>query len=331
EELKCLRDLPAITLDGFRVHLYTNIGLLADVEPSMAIGAEGVGLYRTELPFMVRDRFPTEEEQYAMYRQLLLNFAPRPVVLRVLDIGGDKFLPYFSIQEANPFLGWRGIRVVLDHPEIFLTQVRAALRAAEGLDNLNLLLPMISGISELEEAAGLVRQAYDELKGEGIQVAWPRMGVMIEVPAAVYQAESLARRVDFLSIGTNDLAQYLLAVDRNNERVVGLYNSLHPAVLAAILKVVEIARRYHKPVSVCGEMAGEPAAAVLLLGMGVDSLSVNIGDLPRVKWIIRNFNQQQAKELLSHALQEEKPEPIYELLCKALEGKGLGGLIRAGK
>lgn len=331
EELKCLRDLPADTLDGFRVHLYANVGLLADIEPSLAVGAEGVGLYRTELPFMVRDRFPTEEEQYGMYRQLLQAFAPRPVVLRVLDVGGDKFLPYFSIQEANPFLGWRGIRVILDHPEIFLTQVRAALRAAEGLDNLNLLLPMISGVSELEEATCLVQQAYDELKNEGIQVIWPRMGVMIEVPAAVYQADALARRVDFLSIGTNDLAQYLLAVDRNNERVVRLYNSLHPAVLTAIQRVVEIGHQYYKPVSVCGEMAGEPTATVLLLGMGVDSLSVNIGDLPRVKWVIRNFNQQQAKELLSRALQEEKPEPIYELLCKAIDSLGLGGLIRAGK
>jgi phosphotransferase system enzyme I (PtsP) len=331
EELKCLRDLPAVTLDGFRVHLYANVGLLADIEPSLAAGAEGVGLYRTELPFMVRDRFPTEEEQYAMYRQLLQAFAPRPVVLRVLDVGGDKFLPYFSIQEANPFLGWRGIRVVLDHPEIFLTQVRAALRAAEGLNNLNLLLPMISGVSELEEATCLVRQAYDELKNEGIQVTWPRMGAMIEVPAAVYQAEALARRVDFLSIGTNDLAQYLLAVDRNNERVVGLYNSLHPAVLAAIVKVVEIGHHYQKPVSVCGEMAGEPTAAVLLLGMGVDSLSITIGDLPRIKWIIRNFSQKQAEELLNRALQEEKPEPIHEILYKALDRLGLGGLIRAGK
>jgi phosphotransferase system enzyme I (PtsP) len=331
EELKCLRELPAETLDGFRVHLYANVGLLADIEPSLAVGAEGVGLYRTELPFMVRDRFPTEEEQYGMYRQLLQAFAPRPVVLRVLDIGGDKFLSYFSIQETNPFLGWRGIRVVLDHPEIFLTQVRAALRAAEGLDNLNLLLPMISRVSELEEATCLVRQAYDELKNEGIQVMWPRMGAMIEVPAAVYQADALARRVDFLSIGTNDLAQYLLAVDRNNERVVGLYNSLHPAVLLAILKVVEVGRRYHKPVSVCGEMAGEPTAAVLLLGMGVDNLSINIGDLPRVKWVIRNFSQEHAKELLNRALQEEKPEPIHEMLFKALDGLGLGGLIRAGK
>lgn len=331
EELKQLRDLPAETPDGFRVHLYANVGLLADIKPSLASGAEGVGLYRTELPFMVRDRFPTEEEQYAMYRQLLHAFAPRPVILRILDVGGDKFLPYFSIHETNPFLGWRGIRVVLDHPEIFLTQVRAALRAAEGLDNLNLLLPMISGISELEEATGLVQRAYDELKSENIEVTWPRVGIMVEVPAAVYQADALARRVDFLSIGTNDLAQYLLAVDRNNERVVGLYNSLHPAVLAAILKVMEAGRQYHKPVSVCGEMAGEPAAAILLLAMGVDSLSITAGDLPRIKWVIRNVKQEYAKELLSQALQEEKPEPIYQMLCQALGNLGLGGVIRVGR
>lgn len=331
EELRCLRDLPANTLDGFQVNLYTNVGLLADIEPSLAVGAEGVGLYRTELPFMVRDRFPTEEEQYSMYRKLLQSFAPCPVVLRMLDVGGDKPLPYFSIQEANPFLGWRGIRVILDHPEIFLTQVKAALRAAEGLNNLNLLLPMISRVSEIEEAACLVQQAYHELKIEGIQVAWPRMGAMIEVPAAVYQIDSLARRVDFFSVGTNDLTQYLLAVDRNNERVVRLYNSLHPAVLAAIQSVIKIGYQYHKPVSICGEMASEPTAVVLLLGMGVNSLSVSIGALPRVKWVIRNFSQQQAKELLTRSLQEEKPEPIYELLCQALDNSGLGGLIRTGK
>lgn len=331
EELKSLRDLPAQTPDGFRVYLYANVGLLADIEASLAAGAEGVGLYRTELPFMVKDRFPTEEEQYAMYRQLLQAFAPSPVVLRVLDVGGDKFLPYFSVQEVNPFLGWRGIRVVLDHPEIFLTQVRAALRAAEGLNNLHLLLPMISGVSEVEEATRLVRQAYEELVNEGVRVTWPRLGAMIEVPAAVYQAEALVRRLDFLSVGTNDLTQYLLAVDRSNEQVVGLYHSFHPAVLAAIFTVVKIGRQQRKPVSVCGEMAGEPTAAVLLLGMGVEHLSVTAGDLPRVKWVIRNFSRQHAKELLNRALQEEKPEPIYQMLCQALEDLGLGGLIRVGK
>ncbi len=331
EDLKQLRDLPAETPDGFRVHLYANVGLLADIKPSLMSGAEGVGLYRTELPYMVRDRFPTEEEQYVMYRQLLQAFAPRPVVLRILDVGGDKFLPYFLIHETNPFLGWRGIRVVLDHPEIFLTQVRAALRASQGLNNLSLLLPMISGVAELEEALGIVQRAYNGLKSESIEVPWPRIGVMIEVPAAVYQADALARRVDFLSIGTNDLAQYLLAVDRNNERVAGLYNSLHPAVLAAILKVIEAGRQNHKSVSVCGEMAGEPTAAVLLLGMGISSLSITAGDLPRIKWVIRNMRLESAQELLSCALQEEKPEPIYTMLYRALEIVGLGGVIRAGK
>ncbi|WP_049773060.1 phosphoenolpyruvate--protein phosphotransferase [Nitrosococcus watsonii] len=331
EELKGLRDLPAKTPDGFRVHLYANIGLLADIELSRAAGTEGVGLYRTELLFMVRDQFPTEEEQYVVYRELLQAFTPLPVVLRVLDVGGDKFLPYFSIEEANPFLGWRGIRVILDHPEIFLTQVRAALRAAEGLSNLNLLFPMISAVSELEEAIHIVRRAYEELVEEGVRVTWPRVGVMIEVPAAVYQAEALARRVDFFSIGTNDLVQYLLAVDRSNERVAELYHSLHPAVLAAIHAVVKAARRHHKPVSVCGEMAGEATAAILLLGMGIDNLSLTAGDLPRIKWIIRNFSQQHARDLLARALQEEEPEPIYRMLCQALDNFGLGGLIRGVK
>jgi phosphotransferase system, enzyme I, PtsP len=194
-----------------------------------------------------------------------------------------------------------------------------------------LLLPMISGVAELEEATQLVRRAYDELRVEKIGVTWPRMGVMIEVPAAVYQVSALARRVDFLSIGTNDLAQYLLAVDRNNERVAGLYNFLHPAVLAAILKVVKAGRRCGKSVSICGEMAGEPTAAVLLLGMGVNHLSVTVGDLPRIKWVIRNFSQQFASKLLNRAMREERPELIHEMLCRALSEAGLGSLIRAGK
>ncbi len=331
EELQGLRGLPSETLDGEKIHLYVNTGLLADMSPTQESGAEGIGLYRTEFPFMIRQRFPGEEEQRAIYRQVLGSFAPDPVVLRTLDVGGDKSLPYFPIEEENPFLGWRGIRITLDHPEIFLVQIRAMLRASVGLNNLNILLPMISDISELTDSLNLIHQAYGELLEEGEKIEMPRIGVMIEVPSAVYQAGSLARRVDYLSIGTNDLTQYLLAVDRNNARVAELYDSLHPAVIRAMMQVVESARVYDKPVSVCGEMAGDPAAAILLVGMGIESLSMSVASLPQIKWVVRNLSSERANEILSAVLVMEDVHSIRAYLHAQLEEAGLGGLIRAGK
>jgi phosphotransferase system enzyme I (PtsP) len=331
EELKKLHNLPAKTPDGVIVPLYTNIGLLAGGALSLDGGAEGVGLYRTELPFMVREGFPSEEEQQGIYRQVLEAFAPRPVVLRTLDAGGDKALPYFSVAEDNPFLGWRGIRMTLDHPEILVTQFRAALRAAVGLDNLSLLLPMVTGVTEVEDATELLDRAHQELLEEEVPVTRPRVGVMIEVPSAVFQAPELARRVDFLSIGTNDLMQYLLAADRNNPRVAKILQPLHPAVLRALIDVIKAGSDAGKPVSVCGETAGDPAVAVLLLGMGVDSLSVSVSDLPRLKRVLRTVSRRTARELLATALTYDKPEPIRDLLNEALESHGLGALIRPGK
>ncbi len=331
EELKGLRDLPAETQDGIHIPLYVNTGLLSDLTPTRESGAEGVGLYRTEVPFMVRQRFPGEDEQKDIYRKVLEAFAPRPVVLRTLDVGGDKALPYFPIKEDNPFLGWRGIRITLDHPEIFLVQIRAMLRASADLNNLNILLPMISDVQEVQDALGLIHQAYGELLEDGLELAMPRIGVMIEVPSAVYQAGSLARRVDFLSIGTNDLTQYLLAVDRNNARVAALYDSLHPAVIRAMLQVVESARVHGKPVSVCGEMAGDPAAVLLLVGMGIQSLSMSVSSLPGVKWVIRNFSRDRAEEILGEVLVMEEVDSVRDYLNSKLEEVGLGGLIRAGK
>lgn len=331
EALAKLADKPAATLDNHTINLFVNTGLLADSSYALKVGAEGVGLYRTELPFMVRDRFPTEEEQRIMYRQLLTTFSPRQVIMRTLDIGGDKILPYFPIDEENPFLGWRGVRVTLDHPEIFLQQIRAMLQASVDLNNLAIMLPMISATNEVEDSIRLIRQAYEELIEDGLAVTVPPIGLMIEVPAAVYQAYELAKLVDFVSVGSNDLIQYLLAVDRNNPRVASTYNGLHPAVIRALSSTVKNVHKAKKKISICGELAAEPLAVVLLLGMGFDSLSVDPRSLPRVKWIIRQFSFEKAKELLNQVLKMDDAVEVRIHLETAIEESGLGGLIRAGK
>lgn len=326
-----LRDKPAETTDNHRISLQVNTGLIMDSGLSMSVGAEGVGLYRSEIPFMSRDRFPSEDEQYIIYKQLLKAFAPLSVTMRTLDIGGDKVLPYFPIKEENPYLGWRGIRITLDHPDVFLLQVRAMMRANEGLNNLRIMLPMVTSLREVDDAKILISQAYLELLEEGCQIEKPPIGVMIEVPSAVYLARELALRVDFLSVGTNDLTQYLLAVDRNNARVANLYDALHPAMLIALQKIVEGARAGGVEVSVCGEMASDPMAVIMLLALGFDTLSMNSASLPRVKWVIRTFTITHARKLLAEVLEFEHPEEIREHLQQALIGVGLGGLIRAGK
>ncbi len=322
---------PAVTPDGFRMPIYVNSGLLADINAMFQSESDGIGLYRTEFPFMVRDHFPGEDEQYHIYRQVLEAVAPKPVTLRTLDVGGDKALPYFPVEEDNPFLGWRGIRIMLDHPEIFLTQLRAMLRASVGLNNMRILLPMINSLSEVDETLALLQRAWYELLDENINAVMPDIGVMVEVPSAVYLAEKLARRVDFLSVGTNDLAQYILAVDRNNAMVSRLYHSLHPAVFDALLTIIRGARNVGKPVGICGEMASDPAAVILLLGMGIDNLSVSLAGLPRVKWVIRSFSTDTARKLLQQSLAMDDPVKIRELLNEALVEVGLGGLVRAGK
>ena len=331
QSLESLRDKPAETTDNYKVSLQVNTGLAMDAGLSMSVGAEGVGLYRSEIPFMSRDRFPSEDEQYIIYRQILKAFAPRLVTMRTLDIGGDKVLPYFPVEEDNPYLGWRGIRVTLDHPDVFLLQVRAMMRANEELNNLRIMLPMVTSLSEVDEAAFLIDQAYAELLEEGCKIEKPRLGVMIEVPAAVYLARELAKRVDFLSVGSNDLTQYLLAVDRNNARVAGIYDALHPAMLRTLLKIVEGGHAAGVEVSICGEMASDPLAVILLLAMGFDTLSMNSSSLPRIKWVIRNTSIASARKILSDVMELEHPAEIRMHLQKALEEQGLGNLIRAGK
>ena len=332
QDLLELKNLPAITTDDHRITLLVNSGLMSDHTPSLRSGAEGVGLYRTEIPFQVRDRFPSEEEQYLIYRNVLETFGKLPVVLRTLDVGGDKPLSYFPIVEANPFLGWRGIRITLDHPEIFITQVRAMLRANVGNDNLEILLPMISGRGEVDDSLALIHRVRNEIEEEiGLPLKLPKIGAMIEVPSAVYQIDDICKLVDFVSIGTNDLTQYLLAVDRNNENVADLYSSLHPAVLKAMQQIVAGASRNNTPVTVCGELAGDPLGVMALLGMGISSLSMSVGSLLKAKKVILSFSHAELVEALAVAVSMPDAAHIRKMYTDRLDERGLGGFIRAGK
>ncbi|MGA1675510.1 MAG: phosphoenolpyruvate--protein phosphotransferase [Pseudomonadales bacterium] len=328
EELESLKTLPCVTRDGVPVSLWVNIGLPGDISRSLDRGAEGIGLFRTEVPFMSKDRFPTEEEQRVLYREHMAAFEPRPVTMRTLDIGGDKSLSYFPIDEENPFLGWRGIRVTLDHPEIFMVQTRAMLKASAGLTGvLRIMLPMISNIAEVEEAKALVHRAYIEVLEEGLEVRQPLIGVMIEVPAAVYQARALAQRVDFLTVGSNDLTQYMLAVDRNNPRVASLYQELHPAVLLALREVARAAHQEQVTLGICGELAGNPLGAVLLMAMGYQILSMNATNLPKVKWVLRNITQRDAQRMLTRALRLGSAGEVRSLMRAEFKRAGLERVV----
>ncbi|WP_207063358.1 phosphoenolpyruvate--protein phosphotransferase [Motiliproteus sp. SC1-56] len=325
-----LKEEPARTTDGFTTALYVNTGLLSDISPGLQRGAEGVGLYRTEIPFMVHESFPTEDEQYRIYRKVLQEFHPRPVTMRTLDIGGDKPLPYFPVKEDNPYLGWRGIRFTLDHPEIYLGQLRAMLRANEGLSNLKILLPMVSSIDEVDSFLRLLERAMTGLQEDGVEVDKPPVGIMVEVPSTMFMLDFLAWRLDFISIGTNDLTQYLLAVDRNNNKVARLFSRFHPAVIRALHYIMEQSRHHGLSVCLCGELAADPAAVLLLLGMGVDALSMNAYSLPRVKHVIRSFSRSQAEGLVQNALRMHSEGEIRAMLIHALESQGLDHLTRAG-
>jgi phosphotransferase system enzyme I (PtsP) len=331
EKVMSVAQLPAITPDGKSIELLLNAGLSAGFEFSLQSGAVGIGLYRTEIPFMDRSCFPSEQEQTQWYKEVLQVFERKPVVMRTLDIGGDKSLPYFPIEEDNPFLGWRGIRITLDHPEIFLVQIRAMLKANIGLGNLEIMLPMISGIGEVDDALRLIKQAYYEICAEyDEKIIRPKVGIMIETPGVVYQLKELAQRVDFLSVGSNDLTQYLLAVDRNNSRVASIYDSFHPAVLRALKVIADEAQQYLVPLSLCGELASEPGGALMLMAMGYDKLSMNAHNIARIKWVIRHVEYQRAQRILNHCLSLASAAQVRSYLNEQLEKLGLGGLIRAG-
>jgi phosphotransferase system enzyme I (PtsP) len=334
ERIRSEDTLPAITIDNCEMRLFTNAGLSLEAEKNDNPYSDGVGMFRTEIPFMMRERFPTEQEQVELYRTLLAAEPNKPFTMRTLDVGGDKPLPYFPITEENPFLGWRGIRLTLDHPEIFLVQIRAMLRASIGLDNLSIMLPMITSVSEVSEAKRLIRQAFYEVEEEaqehGESLRMPKIGVMLEVPAVLYQLPQLSKIVDFFSVGSNDLTQYLLAVDRNNPRVAELYDSYHPAVLSALHTIAKHSKLLQVPVTVCGELAGEPGGVVLLLAMGYRKLSMNNHNLLKVKWIIRSIHRGSAEQLLAKVLTLNNPQDVREEINNYLESVGLGGLVRAG-
>ncbi|WP_286234790.1 phosphoenolpyruvate--protein phosphotransferase [Thalassotalea sediminis] len=334
-KVKEVEALPAETPDGKSIEILLNAGLSSGFENSKNIGVAGIGLYRTEIPFMNKNCFPSEVEQTTLYQQVLHAFPNQVVTMRTLDVGGDKALPYFPIVEDNPFLGWRGIRITLDHPEIFLLQVRAMIRANAHCGNLEIMLPMISSIAEVDEAIRLINQAYYELSSE-IEMTndkvlpKPKVGIMLEVPSVIFQLGELAQKVDFFSVGSNDLTQYLLAVDRNNARVAGLYNSYHPSVLRALSMIAQESNRFMIPLSLCGELASEPAGALLLLAMGYDKISMNSHNVARIIWVIRHVEFKTAKAILSKVLTFSDAQQVIDYLNEQLEQLNLGGFVRAG-
>lgn len=322
--LEGIRDLPAETTDGCRIALLANIGLVSDLRVAHLHGAEGVGLYRTEFPFMARSSFPGRLEQAAIYRNVLEGFAGCPVSIRTLDIGGDKGLSYFNHpKEENPFLGWRSIRISFEREDIFREQLAGVLLASV-YGKCNLMFPLVSGVDEVRRIRRILVEVQEELAREGKPFdAGIGVGIMVELPSAVLCAEMLAKEVDYFSIGTNDLIQYTLACDRNNPRVKKWYDPYHPAVLLSIKKVTDAAAQAGKPATVCGEMAGDPVTAVLLMGLGVRSFSLSAPNIPRVKEAIRHSSLAQATLIAEQVLSMDSAQEIGAYMMKVQEELGL--------
>ena len=332
KDLKQYENKDAITPDGVEVNLFVNTGLMIDVVRGVQRGAKGVGLYRSEIPFMLRDRFPGEEEQRAIYRQQLSHFANKPVVMRTLDIGADKELPYFSIKEENSALGWRGLRFTLDHPEIFSAQIRAMLKASIGLNNLHILLPMVTSVNEVEEVLYLLERDWMAVQEEEqVKITKPKIGIMVEVPSVLLQIDEFAELVDFFSVGSNDLTQYLLAVDRNNPHVANVYSHFHPSVLRALKRLVQQCHEYNKPISICGEMAGDPLSAVLLMAMGFNTLSMSSSNILRVRKSICHVPMTDAIALLDEALKMNNPLMIKSWMEYYFKKHGLGDMVKTNR
>ncbi|MFI3256594.1 MAG: phosphoenolpyruvate-protein phosphotransferase PtsI, partial [Psittacicella sp.] len=311
DELKQLISLPATTTDGHNVEIFANIGTVRDAKSVLQHGAEGIGLYRSEFLFMDRDSLPTEEEQFIAYKDVLEIMKDKLVVLRTMDIGGDKDLPYLNLpKELNPFLGWRAIRVCFDRPEILNTQLRAALRAS-AFGKLAVMFPMVISYSEVVTLKEMVAAIKSQLKTENIPFDENLLiGIMIETPAAAIIADKLIKEVDFFSIGTNDLTQYTLAVDRGNENISNLYNPFSPSVLALINQTIKASHSVGKFTGMCGEFASNPKAALILLGMGLNEFSMSASAIPRVKKLIRSVKHQDTIKLAEHVLTLNTAEEI---------------------
>jgi phosphoenolpyruvate-protein phosphotransferase (PTS system enzyme I) len=320
DQLTDIAGLPAVTIDKTRVELSSNIEFPEEIEFAKVQGSEGIGLFRTEAQLLGRADYPSEEEQTALYTHVADTVFPHPVIFRTFDIGGDKLAPD-AHHEENPFLGWRGIRVLLDRPEIFTAQLRALLRASTR-KNVRIMFPMISTLEEVIRAKEYLHQAQHDLKAAGVPFD-PKMkiGVMIEVPSAALMAERIAEEVDFLSIGTNDLVQYMMAVDRGNDSVATLYQPYNPAVVRMIHYVVEAAHRKHRWVGICGEMAGDPVATVLFVGFGVDELSVIAPVLPEIKKIIRSIRHRDAERVAAKVLMMTGEREIREFLSSITKNR----------
>ncbi|MEJ2199888.1 MAG: phosphoenolpyruvate--protein phosphotransferase [Desulfuromonadaceae bacterium] len=318
--LEEFRNLPPVTQDGQKINLRANIGLVSDVEIALRNGAEGVGLYRTEFPYMARGSFPDRDDQYRLYRKVVENFPAYPVTIRTLDIGGDKALPYFSPpKEDNPFMGWRSVRVSLDNLDIFRTQIEAILMAgAHG--SVKLLFPMISGLEEIRACKEVIEQARENLRREKIPFA-PSVpiGVMIEVPSAVILVSHLAKEVDFFALGTNDLIQYMLAADRNNLLVNKYYNPLHPAILQVLNQVAKTARAQGKGLCLCGEMASDPINFLVLYGMGIHEFSMPAPFIPRIKAFLRDIPSEVARKAARKVLSMTDSAAIRSYLVDTLK------------
>lgn len=323
-DLAKLKDLPAITLDGHQVEVCANIGTVRDVAGAERNGAEGVGLYRTEFLFMDREALPTEEEQFQAYKAVAEAMGSQAVIVRTMDIGGDKDLPYMNLpKEDNPFLGWRAIRIAMDRPEILHAQLRAILRAS-AFGKLRIMFPMVISVEEVRTLKAELETLKAQLREEGKAFDESiEVGIMVETPASAAIAHHLAKEVDFFSIGTNDLTQYTLAVDRGNDLISHLYNPMTPSVLTLIKQVIDASHAEGKWTGMCGELAGDERATLLLLGMGLDEFSMSAISIPRIKKIIRNTNFEDAKALAEQALAQPTADELMNLVNKFIEEKTL--------
>jgi phosphotransferase system enzyme I (PtsI) len=317
EELENAFDT-AVTIDGFEIEVVANVGNLRDAQMALERGAEGIGLLRTEFLYLDRATAPDEDEQLTAYDQILDVMGKRPVVVRTLDVGGDKELPYLDLgQEANPFLGWRAIRMCLDQPDFFKIQLRALLRSSPG-HNLKIMLPMIATLVEVRRAKALLDESRDEVYAGGAAIAESiQLGIMVEIPSVVVLADQFAKEVDFFSIGTNDLTQYTMAAERTNEKVAHLGDACHPAVLQQIRSVLQAAHGEGIWVGLCGELAGDPEAIPVLLGLGLDEFSMAPASIPRAKTILRRWSKADAVKLAEEVLDYDSAEDVRERVRKA--------------